>query len=167
MTIVSGHQRVRACEELGIETIPCKVTHYKDYNEELHRTKEDMILEDLISTNIFQRGIGNVNPIKMAKCIWELERIKGIYKGNHQKVNRDNLYSQKDLAEDLHMSQQQLQDYKKLLNLIPELQDMILHKELSATVGYKIWARMPQEEQKRFSLKFTIIICKFIMKYIV
>ena len=74
--IVSGHQRVRACEELGIETIPCKITHYKDYDEELHRTKDDMILEDLISTNIMQRGVGNVNPMKMARCIMELERIK-------------------------------------------------------------------------------------------
>lgn len=171
MTIVSGHQRVRACEELGIETIPCKVTHYKDYNEELHRTKEDMILEDLISTNIFQRGIGNVNPMKMARCIWELERIKGIKKGGDRKSNPNNsdlkISTQKQLAEDLNITQDTITNYKKLLNLIPELQDMILHKELSATVGYKIWARMPQEEQKRFSLKFTIIICKFIMKYIV
>ncbi|MFR7934312.1 MAG: hypothetical protein ACLU4S_02635 [Clostridium perfringens] len=100
-----------------------------------------------------QRGVGNVNPIKMAKCIMELERIKGIRvgKGGDKISNRDNLNcSQKDLAEDLHMSQRQLSDYKKLLNLIPELQDMILNKELSATVGYKIWVRMPQEEQEKF-----------------
>lgn len=112
-----------------------------------------MILEDLISTNIFQRGIGNINPMKMARCIMELERIKGVRvgKGGDKTSNRDNLNcSQKDLAEDLHMSQRQLSDYKKLLSLIPELQDMILNKELSATVGYKIWARMSHEEQEKF-----------------
>lgn len=152
LVIVSGHQRVRACEALGIETIPCKITHYKDYDEELHRTKDDMILEDLISTNIFQRGIGNVNPMKMALCILELERIKGIKKGNNQHSLQHNVTStsQADMAKELHMTRQQLQRYKKLLNLIPELQDMVKQNELSATVGYKIWARMPQEEQEKF-----------------
>lgn len=41
-----------------------------------------MILEDLISTNIMQRGVGNVNPVKMARCIIELERIYGIRQGS-------------------------------------------------------------------------------------
>ena len=93
--------------------------------------------------------------MKMARCILELERIKGIRQGSAGKVSLDgdNLspkYSQKDMAEELHISQRQLSDYKKLLNLIPELQDMVLNKELSATVGYKIWARMPQDEQEKF-----------------
>lgn len=92
--------------------------------------------------------------MKMAKCIMELERIKGIQHGGDRKSKQDNLtlkYNQSDMAEELHISKQQLQDYKKLLNLIPELQDIILNKELSATVGYKIWARMPQDEQEKFS----------------
>lgn len=29
-----------------------------------------------------QRGIGNCNPMKMAKCIMELERIYGIRQGS-------------------------------------------------------------------------------------
>lgn len=80
----------------------------------------------------------------------ELERIKGIYKGNHQNVKQDNLTSQSDLAEELNISRQQLQDYKKLTNLIPELQQMIENGSMKATVGYKIWAKMPQEEQEKF-----------------
>ncbi|BAB80810.1 hypothetical protein [Clostridium perfringens str. 13] len=137
---------------MGILEIPCRITHYPDYDEKFNRTKDDMILEDLISTNIMQRGVGNVNPMKMAKCIMELERIKGIYKGNHQKVKQDNLtsqYSQKDMAEELGITRQQLQDYKKLLNLIPELQQMVENGSMKATVGYKIWAKMPQEEQEK------------------
>lgn len=102
---------------------------------------------------ILQRGVGNVNPMKMAKCIMELERIKGIYKGNHQKVKQDNLtsqYSQSDMAEELHITRQQLQDYKKLTNLIPELQQMVENGSMKATVGYKIWNRMSHEEQEKF-----------------
>lgn len=91
--------------------------------------------------------------MKMARCIMELERIKGIQNGGDRKSNGDNLnlkYSQKDLAEDLHISQRQLSDYKKLLNLIPELQQMVENGSMKATVGYKIWAKMPQEEQEKF-----------------
>lgn len=66
----------------------------------------------------------------MAKCIQELERIKGIRKGSAGKVSleRDNLVpnsSQSDLADELNVSQRQLQDYKKLTTIIPELQTMI------------------------------------------
>ena len=78
LTIVSGHQRVRACKELGLLNLPCSIKHYSDTE---NRTKDDLIIEDLISTNIMQRGVGNVNPIKMAKCIMELERNKGIQNG--------------------------------------------------------------------------------------
>lgn len=152
LMIVSGHQRVRACEEMGILEIPCRITHYPDYDEKFNRTKDDMILEDLISTNIMQRGVGNVNPMKMARCVQELERIKGVRigRGGDKISKQDNLNcSQKDLAEDLHISQQQLQDYKKLLNLIPELQQMVENGSMKATVGYKIWARMSIEEQEK------------------
>ena len=84
LVIVSGHQRVKACKELEIKTIPCRITHYPEFDEKTDTPKEDMILEDLISTNIMQRGVGNINPLKMAKCIRELERIKGIKHGNNQ-----------------------------------------------------------------------------------
>lgn len=49
----------------------------------------------------------------------ELERIKGIRigKGGDKTSKQDNLNcSQKDLAEDLRISQQQLQDYKNLFD---------------------------------------------------
>jgi len=98
-----------------------------------------------------QRGVGNVNPMKMAKCIMELERIYGIRQGG-DRANQDNLdlKTQKDLADQVGISQQQLGDYKKLTTLIPELQQMVENGSMKATVGYKIWAKMPQEEQEKF-----------------
>lgn len=63
-------------------------------------------------------------------------------------MKRHNVASQQsDIAEELNMNQRQLQRYKKLTNLIPELQDLIESNQMKATVGYKIWAKMPQEEQ--------------------
>lgn len=80
---------------------------------------------------------------------------KGIRQGSAGKgsLEQDNLtpkYSQEDLSKDLQISKQQLQDYKKLTNLIPELQQMIENGSMKATVGYKIWAKMPQGEQEKF-----------------
>jgi len=118
-----------------------------------------MILEDLICTNIMQRGVGNVNPMKMAKCIMELERIYGIrqgsanQKGDNRIGERDNLadqITQKELAVNMGIKEKQLQEYKKLTTLIPELQQMVENGSMKATVGYKIWAKMPLEEQEKF-----------------
>lgn len=82
--------------------------------------------------------------MKMAKCIVELERIKGVKRGgdrgNQYVPNQDNLDmpTQSDLANKINISQQQLGDYKKLLKLIPELQTMVENGSMKATVGYKI-----------------------------
>lgn len=155
LIIVSGHQRVRACKEIGILEIPCRITHYPDVDERLHICKEDMILEDLICTNIMQRGIGNVNPMKMAKCILELERIYGInHGGNRSSLNNSNLKSQKELASDIGLDQTQLINYKKLLTLIPELQSLIEDGELSPTIGYKVLSKLSKEEQEQLILEF-------------
>ncbi|ELC8404048.1 hypothetical protein QYB72_001154 [Clostridium perfringens] len=147
---------------MGILEIPCRITHYPDYDEKFNRTKEDMILEDLISTNIMQRGVGNVNPMKMAKCIMELERIKGVRQGSaggngsnqyNKMLERHNVgeakTKQSEIAGELQINEKQMQRYKKLLNLIPELQQMVENGSMKATVGYKIWAKMPPEEQEK------------------
>lgn len=111
------------------------------------------MLEDLITTNVMQRGIPNINDMKMCRCIMELERIYGIKHGNNQWMG-DYLPStkktQEDLAKELGVSIRQLRDYKSLNNLIPELQSLVEHNAMKATVGYKIWAKMPPEEQEKF-----------------
>lgn len=140
--IVSGHQRVRACKELGIKEIKYEMRDFEN---------EDDILRDLIDTNLKQRGIGNPNPIKLGRCIIELERIYNVYNGNHKIKESDNLTpkTQKELIEEFEVTKQQYHDYKKLVKLIPELQDLIQDDKckLSATTGYKLLAKMSPEEQ--------------------
>ncbi|WP_234122590.1 hypothetical protein [Clostridium hydrogenum] len=48
---------------------------YLDFDEKTGTSKEDMILEELISTNLMQCWVGNVNAQKMCGCINELKRI--------------------------------------------------------------------------------------------
>lgn len=90
-----------------------------------------------------QRGVGNVNPMKMAKCIRELERIYGIHHGGDRKSNLNNsdLKTQSDLANQLGISQDTITNYKKLNELIPELQSLVENGALKSTTAYKIWAR--------------------------
>ena len=141
LVIVSGHQRVRAAKAIGLMKIAVEVRHYEN---------DDKVLKDLIETNIMQRGIGNTNPIKLAKCIVELERILGIRNGGDRKSESHNvtLKTQDDLAEQLKMSKMQLSRYKKLLDLVPELQSAVETGMVSATNATAILAKLPECEQK-------------------
>lgn len=84
---------------------------------------------DLIETNIRQRGIGNPNPIKLGRCIKELERIYGVRDGSTNKqgtiVGENFSFTQKDLANELGLDIRTMQNYKKLTELILELQDWV------------------------------------------
>ena len=143
LVIVSGHQRVRAAKAIGLMKIAVEVRHYAD---------DDKVLKDLIETNLMQRGIGNVNPIKTARCIVELERINGIKNGNNRYTNKDghnvDAKTQADLANELKMSQKQLGRYKRLLDLIPELQDAVESGQISATSASAFLAKLPEDEQR-------------------
>ncbi|WP_152606919.1 hypothetical protein [Clostridium tyrobutyricum] len=88
--------------------------------------------------------------MKMAKCIIELERIYGSHQGNGsnqyiKKADRNNFAQQKtqeDLAKQLGIDERQLQNYKKLTRLIPELQSMVEHDALKSTTAYKILIKL-------------------------
>ncbi|WP_207731364.1 hypothetical protein [Clostridium botulinum] len=85
--------------------------------------------------------------MKMAKCIKELERIYGIRQGssNDKGINQyfgdqNNLGDQKtqqDLANQIGVTDEQLRNYKKLNELIPELQSLVETGALKSTTAYK------------------------------
>lgn len=142
--MVSGHQRVRACKELGIKDIKYCVNHYET---------EDQILKDLIETNISQRGIGNPNPVKLGRCIKELERIYGFKEGRPEKLSNnftDNSdpHTETELAERMGLTRQSLQNYKKLAELIPEVEDFLDTGMISATTALAIVKQLCIDDQK-------------------
>lgn len=148
MTIISGHQRVRAAKELGIETIMVDIRKYDE---------DDKVLKDLIETNIRQRGIGNPNPIKLGRCIKELERIYGIHQGNgsnqyeqNPKLSDNAKTQQEELADMIGISVDTLNNYKKLTELIPELQDWVETGILAPTTAIALIKYMSPSEQEDF-----------------
>lgn len=154
--IVSGHQRVRACNELKIDEVLCEIRIYQDDDK---HSKEDKILEDLISTNIMQRGIGNTNPLKLARCIQELERIKGVRHGNNRFTNRDDKMStlqnpqitQEDIAKQFGVSVKKVQRIKSLLGLPEDIQRLIETGVLdNVSLAKKISERLNEEQLEDF-----------------
>jgi len=75
----------------------------------------------------YNKRIGNTNPVKMGRCIKELERIYGIEKGNNGSSSAiiAEPKTQKDLADELGISERTLRGYKSLTTTIPEIQELI------------------------------------------
>jgi DNA repair exonuclease SbcCD ATPase subunit len=143
MIIVSGHQRVRAAKELGLSTIMVDIRKYEN---------DDKVLKDLIETNIRQRGIGNPNPVKLGRCIKELERIYGIEHGGDRKTSSPKVsdLNQSDIAEMIGISVDTLNNYKKLTELIPELEDLVDTGILAPTTALALVKYMSPSEQEEF-----------------
>lgn len=96
--------------------------------------KEDKVLKNIIETNIRQRGSGNPNPIKLGRCIKELERVYGIqhgatsFQGNQYDMVSPKVSespTQEQLADMIGISVDTLNNHKKLTELVPELQDWV------------------------------------------
>ena len=139
--IVSGHQRVRACKDLGIRTVTCDVHAYDD---------EDQILQDLIETNIRQRGDVGGSAKKVGKRIKELERIYGIERGNNQYGYEKNSHpkTQEQLAVDMNMDVRTLQNYKMMAEMIPELEDLMDTGIVTKTTALAMMKNLSPKEQE-------------------
>ena len=143
--IVSGHQRVRACKELGIKTVMCDVHTYNN---------EDEILQDLLETNIRQRGDVGGSAKKVGLRIRELERIYGIRDGSNNphgiNVGEKNSFTQSDIAQKLGMDVRTLQNYKMLADMIPELSDLVDTGIVTKTTAPAVMRNLSEQEQKEF-----------------
>ncbi len=141
--IVSGHQRVRACKELGLDKVLVDMRNYES---------EDKLLKDLIETNIRQRGIGNPNAVKLGRCIKELERIYGIKLGNNQHSEGSAIgtkLTENDLAKEFGICMDTLKRAKKLADLPEELQQMVEEGNITASTASRVIARLSKEEQEK------------------
>lgn len=107
-----------------------------------------------METNIRQRGIGNPNPIKLGRYIKELERIYGVRDGSaikHGTIVGENFsFTQKDLADELRLDVRAMQNYKKLTELVPELQDWVETGILAPTTAIALIKYMSPSEQENF-----------------
>ena len=107
------------------------------------------ILQDLLETNIRQRGDVGGSAKKVGKRIKELERIYGIYNGGHKNRNEknSNLKNQSELASDLGMDVRTLHNYKLLSEMIPELEDLFDTGIVTKTAALAMIKQLSPDEQ--------------------
>lgn len=145
--IVSGHQRVRAFKELSIPTIEAEIRIYNS---------DDEVLLDLLESNIRRRGEIGGSAKKVGKRIKELERLYGIQHGGDHgnqyteaKPNNSDLpKSQSDLAAQIGISVDTLQNYKLLAEMIPELSDLVDTGIVTKTTALAIMKELSEEDQE-------------------
>lgn len=142
-TIVSGHQRVRAFQELGIPTIEAEVKIYSN---------DDEVLRDLLESNIRRRGEVGGSAKKVGLRIRELERLYGIQHGgdHNQGEKNSSCKTQSDLAEQLEMDVRTLQNYKLLADMIPELDELVTTGIVTKTTALAIMKELSPAEQEEF-----------------
>lgn len=136
--VVSGSQRLRAAKELGLKEVPCIIKKYED-KEGLKR--EDWILKELLEVNYRQRGVANLNPVKAAKGILELERIYGIRKGNNQfscETENTSKKTQQEIIDALGIKKTSYYRLKKLNELIPAIQQLVRENKIPVSIATEI-----------------------------
>lgn len=161
-TIVSGHQRLRACLELEISEIPCEIRHYEN---------DDQIEKELIEINVRQRGDIGGSPVKMGRRIRALERFYGIRhggkRGNQYTLPspRNSGLAQEDIANVFGISIDTLSNYKKLTELIPEMEELVDTGIVNITTAIAIVKELSAAEQEKL-VKTLDVTQKYTQKQI-
>ena len=100
------------------------------------------MLKELIETNIRQRGSIDCSAIKLGRIITTLEQIY-----NKDIDEEENCLDVNIVQDMLGMNRESYRLAKKLMALIPELQDMVEEGNITQSVASRIIARLSPEEQ--------------------
>lgn len=134
--ILSGHNRTKAYKLLKA------VTGSEEYNKilALIKKKEEITEEDareiIIDTNWVQRQL---SPMEKAKSVIEKYTVlqeKSDYKSNYNKYGEGRLRD--IIADQYKISGRQVENYRNLQNLIPEIQELVSNNEISITPAFEI-----------------------------
>lgn len=137
MTIISGHQRLRAALKAGCSDVPVIIDDDDDEND---------VLMKLIETNF---GRMKNDKVKQAKWLAEYEKLKGVRQGSAGQADPNNLggVTQEDIAKELGVTTETIRNLKSLLKLDPALQALISDGKINATTGFKVLSKLSPEEQ--------------------
>ena len=140
--IISGHQRARACKELGIDSVKCCIVDFEG---------EDDALKALIDSNIKQRGVINFGSVRLGRLVCTLEELYGVSdrrggapRGNAQ--SKGEIRTKTDLREYLQISRDKADIAKKIAGLPDEAAQFIENKSICVTAGELI-AKLTADEQ--------------------
>lgn len=137
--IISGHQRLKACKDLGIKKVPVIIREDLDTEEEK--------LKKLLATNF---GRIKNDPTKQRKVAVEYVELCGNKHGTNQWSgdNRQSL-TQEEIAQNLGISQRTLRELLEIeRKLTPEIKQLLDEGVLTKTTCSKILVKLTPEEQQ-------------------
>lgn len=137
--VLSGHQRKRAAEALGLKEVPCQIVNADD------RTAELM----LIDTNIETRQL---TTMELARAIRRKKELLGIKNGVSGEI------TSAQCAEGFGISERQFRKLDKLNDLIPPFQELVDSGKLGITNAERL-AHLPANIQQAIYEAFGDSIC--------
>lgn len=151
--ILSGHNRVEACKQVGITEIPCVI-------------KSDLTMEEatiiVTETNLMQRSFSDLSHSERAYILEQhykalksqgkrndlLKEIGNLMIENHIQTE----YNIEKVGNEYKLSKNTVARYMRLAKLIPSLLEKIDNEQLSLIVGYNISFIEDKEIQARINL---------------
>lgn len=140
-TIVSGHQRWRACIARNIPTVDCYVYEPKG------DSPDDDIELALIESNVNQRGVINSPTVKLGRMLAELERIHGVDKRGAGGRPAADQPTRKTIREHLKIDQMVAKCSKAVAQMPKEVQDCIEEGTITVRTAYDTLRKLTPEEQ--------------------
>ncbi len=132
--VVSGNQRLRACKQLGIQSVQCEMRKYKS---------EEEIIKDLIEINVEQRGTIESTPEQMLARINALKKYYNIKKGCVGEVSKGEVYKLAGVSKDD-------ESYAKaIVSAVPEARELLEEGVISKKAVWAILSKLPAEDQRR------------------
>lgn len=153
MTIISGHQRVRAAKELGMKLVPIKI------DEDLQ--DDNSKLRALISNNFGRR---KNNPTKDRKALATYVELKGYRNGEIGKNHFQDSQNEKaekftldEIAKELNMSKANLTRALSIeRNLTEPMKQLLDDGVISKTVASDVIASLSENEQEDLISKLDV-----------
>ena len=140
MTIVSGHQRLKACEDLGIKKVPVIIREDLD--------DEDEKLKKLLATNF---GRTKNDPAKQVKVAAEYVGLVGNKHGGDRASYDSRNLNLGQIAQALGISKTTLSELLEIdRKLIPQIRELFDNGEVNKKTANRVWCRLSPEDQEKF-----------------
>ena len=134
--LVAGHRRKRACELVGLKTMPVIV-------REMDR---DTAIIFMVDSNIQRENISPMEKAKALKMKMEAIRRQGMRTDLTSPNNSAKFRSDDEVGAEMGMSGDTVRNIISLTQLVPELQQMVDDKKIAVTPAYQIAALKPEEQ---------------------
>ena len=135
--LISGHRRLAACKALGMDTMPVIVRKLTD---------EEAIIT-MVDSNLQREHILPSEKAFAYKMKYEALKHQGTSSQVGTKLRTDEL-----LAQSSGDSRNQIQRYIRLMNLIPEILQMVDDGKIALTPAVELSYLQPSEQEALFSV---------------